>query len=714
MGRNNGRRKSPTRRRPRSNPRGVLSVTAHGYGFVQTAEGEYFIPASKMGTAFDGDFVEVAPAKVNREHRQDDKEHNRTGGRPTGRIVGVIVRNHESIVGRFEVAEPFGVVVPEDPRIPYDIFTLLKDNPQVNDGDLVRVRMVEYPTRHSAATGVVEEVLGREEDVRLDGELVIARHQLETTFSDGALAEAAEARVDADRALAAGYRDLRSRVLFTIDPEDAKDFDDAVSLDRVEYADEAGSDDAGALEPSTPSIVLKVGRGAWRAGAEGPVPRGAKWRLGVHIADVSHYVPWNSSLDLDARRRATSVYLADRVVPMLPEALSNDVCSLRAGEDRRAFTADLYLDAGARLVGAEIYPSLIRSRARLDYGSAQAVIEADRAGAPAPSSAADIAPEVSERIVTLAAIGRRRAALREERGGVDFDTVEAKVRLAGDGTPLEVTLRRKTEATSLIEEAMLLANEAVARSMDEAGFPSLYRVHEAPAADALAELVPLLQEFSAYRDLDVSAFVAGSPFVLQDVLDASKGRAEEELVTSLLLRSMKRAVYRPECQPHYGLASAAYTHFTSPIRRYPDLVVHRMLKARLFGRSGDFDQQRSALAWIAEHSSTMERTAEAAARESQEMKLCELLESEVGRQFDGVISGVATYGAFVRLACTAEGLLPVRCLGDEYFALDAVRRSLTGADSGRTFRLGQRVRVVLTAVDARRRRLDFRLARQER
>ncbi len=713
MGRNNGRRKSPTRRRPRSNPRGVLSITAHGYGFVQTAEGEYFIPASKMGTAFDGDFVEVAPAKVNREHRQDGKEHNQTGGRPTGRVVSVIVRNHESIVGRYEVAEPFGVVVPEDPRIPYDIFTLLKDNPHVNDGDLVRVRMVEYPTRHSAATGVVEEVLGREEDVRLDGELVIARHKLETAFSDAALAEAAEARVDADGALSAGYRDLRSRVLFTIDPEDAKDFDDAVSLDRVEYAGagDAAPDGADAFEPSTPSIVLKVGKGAWRAGAEGPVPRGAKWRLGVHIADVSHYVPWGSSIDLDARRRATSVYLADRVVPMLPEALSNDVCSLRPREDRRAFTADLYLDAAARLVGAEIYPSVIRSRARLDYGTAQAVIEADRATGQPPTGTLNVSPDVAERIVALAAIGRRRMALREERGAVDFDTVEAKVRLAGDGTPLEVVLRRKTEATSLIEEAMLLANEAVARSMDEAGFPSLYRVHEAPAADSLAELVPLLQEFSAYRDLDVSAFVSGSPFVLQDVLDAAKGRAEEELVTSLLLRSMKRAVYRPECQPHYGLASAAYTHFTSPIRRYPDLVVHRMLKARLFGRSGDFDQQRSALAWIAEHASAMERTAETAARESQEMKLCELLESEVGKQFDGVVSGVATYGAFVRLECTAEGLLPVRCLGDEYFALDSVRRSLTGTDTGRTFRLGQRVRVVLTAVDARRRQLDFRLAR---
>ena len=234
MGRSNGRKRPKTRRTPRSNPRGVLSVSARGFGFVQTAEGEYFVPASKMGTAFDGDFVEIAPSKVNRAHRQESKEHHETGGRPTARVVNVIMRNHETIVGRYEVAEPFGVVVPEDPRIPYDIFTRRSDAPHVNDGDMVRVRMVEYPTRHTAATGVVEEVLGREEDVRLDAEVVIARHKLETEFSSAALEEAAHAEVDVEGALAQGYRDLRELTAFTIDPDDAKDYDDAVSLERID------------------------------------------------------------------------------------------------------------------------------------------------------------------------------------------------------------------------------------------------------------------------------------------------------------------------------------------------------------------------------------------------------------------------------------------------------------------------------------------------
>lgn len=692
MGRSNGRKRPKTRRTPRSNPRGVLSVSARGFGFVQTAEGEYFVPASKMGTAFDGDFVEIAPSKVNRAHRQESKEHHETGGRPTARVVNVIMRNHETIVGRYEVAEPFGVVVPEDPRIPYDIFTRRSDAPHVNDGDMVRVRMVEYPTRHTAATGVVEEVLGREEDVRLDAEVVIARHKLETEFSSAALEEAAHAEVDVEGALAQGYRDLRGLTVFTIDPDDAKDFDDAVSLERVD-APHGGA-------PGT-------------TGETRPLPAGAVWRLGVHIADVSYYVPWNSSIDLDARRRATSVYLADRVVPMLPEALSNEVCSLKPHEPRRAFTVDLWLDDRARLLDADFYPSIIESRARLTYGEAQEAIDADRKGKELTSANGDLTDGIAARIVALAAIARKRSAARTARGGIDFETTEAKVRLAQDGTPLSIELRRKTDATSLIEEAMILANEAVASFMDDSRFPCLYRVHETPSADTLAELVPLLQEFSSCRDLDVSRFVAGSPQEIQRVLANTAGRPEEELVSSLLLRSMKRALYRPYCEPHFGLASVAYTHFTSPIRRYPDLVVHRMLKARLTKRGGDFDQQKSALSWIAEHASTMERTAEAAARESQEMKMCELLSSEVGSSFDGAISGVATYGAFVRLPCTVEGLVPVRSLGDEYFALDPVRRSLTGTDSGRVFRLGQKVRVVLVAVDARRRRLDFRLDRSE-
>lgn len=685
------RTRSHTRRHPRSNPRGVLSVRGGGFGFVQTAEGEFFVPESKMAGAFDGDLVEVAPLPVQGGRAKQPHERKgdlRAGEKPAARVLRVVDRAHDTLVGRYEVAEPFGVVVPEDVRIPYDIFTMRADNPDIEDGSLVRVRITTFPSRSTAATGVIEDVLGRADDERAAVDVVIARHKLETAFSEGALAEARDAVLDEDGALASGYRDLRDRFTFTIDPADARDFDDAVSLEPVE-ADAAPEQAAG--ERGT-GIRIVDERGF----------EAATWRLGVHIADVSHYVRWNSSLDLDARRRATSVYLVDRVIPMLPDELSGDLCSLKPDEARRTMTADMYLDDQARLVAYELYPAIIRSHARLAYEEAQALLDE-----PADDG-------LSRRLATLSRLAKRRFAAREKAGGLDFDSVEARVRLDDEGRPTGIDLRTKTDATSLIEEAMILANETVAQHLRDAKFPSLYRIHEQPSADSLAALVPVFQEFAWFGDIDQADFVAGEAHVVQRVLEASAGRPEGELVSSLVLRSMKRAVYRPACAPHYGLASDAYTHFTSPIRRYPDLVVHRMLKALIGGRPEKFDQETSALGWIAEHSSDMERVAEKAARESQELKMIEYLEQFIGRSFSAVVSGVATYGVYVRLDNTAEGLIPCKNLGSEYFALDPVQHRLTGQDTGTTYRLGQRLPVVLTAADPRARRLDFRPARPER
>ena len=277
--------------------------------------------------------------------------------------------------------------------------------------------------------------------------------------------------------------------------------------------------------------------------------------------------------------------------------------------------------------------------------------------------------------------------------------------------PIGVDLRRKTDATSLVEEAMILANETVAAHLCGAGFPGIFRVHERPAAESLEGLVPVFQEFSWFDAVDRNKLIAGDPRELQRILAVSANRSEGELVSSLVLRSMKRAVYRPVCDSHYGLASAAYAHFTSPIRRYPDLVVHRMLKAQIGRRPEKFDQEVSALSWIGEHSSDMEREAEKAARESQEVKLVEYMEQFIGRSFSATVSGVAAYGLYVRLDNTVEGLIPAKNLGAEYFAFDPERYRLIGQDTGTTYRLGQRVPVVLTLADPRSRRLDFRLAR---
>ena len=754
------RSKNHTRRTARSRPCGIMQVNPEGYGFVRTSEGEFFVPRSKLGGAFDGDLVEVAPLPANaaKGRSREGSGGGRYGHKRAARVAAVIERAHEVVVGRFEVAEPFGVVVPLDPHIPYDIFTPLSEAPDVEDGAIVRVRIAQFPSRNSAATGHVEEVLEHVDGLDEGVDAVVARHKFETAFSDAALAEACAASVDEVGALASGYRDLRDRFVFTIDPDDARDFDDALSIEQVE----------------------DQGR--------------SLWRIGVHIADVSHYVEWRSALDLAARRRATSVYLVDRVIPMIPEELSCGLCSLAPGEQRRSMTVDLYVDEWAQLVRYEIYPALICSNARLTYGEALEMLEgegedeaaageggkhtpcsgspalensplgcsrraelrAEHASRPqgsqgsccdnasgfepvaipenagrapravpqrsedclsteyAPHSRGQRETSLRKRLRQLSRFASLRHAQRERKGGIDFDQPEARVKLDEAGKPQGVELRRKNAATSLVEEMMIWANEVVAEHLARAKFPCAYRVHEAPDLEGLAQLVPIFEEFPWFERVDPVGFFTGDQRALQAAVSASRGRAEGELVSSLVLRSMKRAVYREKNCGHYGLASATYCHFTSPIRRYPDLMVHRMLKAELFGRPEKFDQMTTNLGWICEHSSGMEREADDAQRESEELKLAEYLQQFVGQSFSAIVSGVSQGGLYARLENTAEGFIPVRTLGDDYFSFDAARYTLTGEETGARYRLGQRIAVVLFAVDPRVPQIDLRLAQGSR
>lgn len=677
------RSKNHTRRVARSRPRGIMQLNPEGYGFVRTSEGEFFVPHTKLGGAFDGDLVEVAPlpANVSKGRSHEGFGGGRYGHKPAARVVSVIERAHEVVVGRFEAAEPFGVVMPLDPHIPYDIFTQLSEAPDVEDGAIVRVRIAQFPSRNSAATGHIEEVLEHVDGLDEGVDAVVARHKFETAFSDAALAEARGASIDEVGALASGYRDLRERFVFTIDPDDARDFDDALSIEQVE--------DQGRL----------------------------LWRIGVHIADVSHYVEWGSALDLAARRRATSVYLVDRVIPMIPEDLSCGLCSLAPGEVRRSMTVELYVDERAQLARYEIYPALICSNARLTYGEALEMLEGE--GEPAASEGGKHAQGQRETLIQphlrqLSRLASLRHAQRERKGGIDFDQPEARVKLDEAGRPQGVELRRKNAATSLVEEMMIWANEVVAEHLSRAKFPCVYRVHEAPDLEGLAQLVPIFEEFPWFGKIDPVGFFTGSQHALQQAVSASRGRAEGELVSSLVLRSMKRAVYREKNCGHYGLASATYCHFTSPIRRYPDLMVHRMLKAELFGRPEKFDQMTTNLGWICEHSSGMEREADDAQRESEELKLAEYLQRFVGQSFSAIVSGVSQGGLYARLENTAEGFIPVRTLGDDYFSFDAARYTLTGEETGARYRLGQRIAVVLFAVDPRVPQIDLRLAQGAR
>ncbi len=660
-------RQSGTRHTPRVHPRGIIRITSAGYGFVQTAEGEYFIPASKTADAFDGDTVEVSRLNP-REHKARNRERVLAADRMSARVVRVVTRAHETIVGHYEIAAPFGIIVPDDTRIHHDIFTIHDPESGIRTDDIVRVRIESYPNKREPAIGVVEEVLGHSGDAGMDIELIIARYKLETEFSSATLSEVASQSVQADHALLyEGYTDLRARTIFTVDPADAKDFDDALSFERV----------------------------------------GNLRRLGVHIADVSYYVGWGSSVDLEARRRATSVYLVDRVIPMLPEKLCNDLCSLCPGKDRRTLTVDIYFTDTTEVDHIEVYPAIISSCARLTYDQAQAVIDGSRV---IDGVDTDITHCIVDAIDEISILATSLTEARIKRGGIDFETQEARVLLDEQGVPYDVALRTKTPATSMVEEAMIAANEVIAQFLVNHNMPSVFRVHDMPSTDDLGKLAVVLQEFGYGKKVKLTAFAMGNPKAIQDVLAAAKGTSEEYLVTSMVLRAMKRAVYRPVCDPHFGLASLAYTHFTSPIRRYPDLIVHRMVKMALTKRSETFTQQRDNMPGLAEYSSKMERIAEKAARDSQELKLLELLETSIGKEFEGVISGVMAQGFFVRLDNTAEGFVSLRN-SQEYFSFDSVRYRLTGSDTNTIYRLGQNIRIRVRSVKPYERRAEFQLVK---
>lgn len=679
-----GRRDSKARRQPKVRPQGILELTAQGYGFVKTAEGEFFVPRSKTGGAFPGDLVELSILPSG----QRRKNHGRNSGlpdlnssshRPEARVAKVIMRAQPTLIGRYEIAEPFGVVIPENPAIHHDIFTLRKEAPWVHDGDIVEVGIIDYPTRNSAATGRVLRVVGHADDPHLDVDLIIAEYGLETKFSEAALEQANNCELNVADAFSKGYHDCTRDFIYTIDPVDAHDFDDAVSctFDGKEY------------------------------------------HLSVHIADVSQYVPFDTPLDHDAQKRATSVYLVDRVLPMLPERISNNLCSLVPKQKRLALTVEARLTAHGKVKSYDVYPSVIESKARLSYEQALILIDAindDEAlsafkFADTPMGAVPLDDttllSLKDSIKALSQLAETLFHNRYEAGCMDFDRVEARVKLDKDDHPVDIIYRKRTKATHAIEEAMILANELVAQWLGDKKLPCIYRVHDEPDLDGLRELYPILQELPAYKYLDKQRFVSGDPHTLQEVLAIADKLPEKELVNTLVLKSMKRALYQTEDRPHFGLALEHYCHFTSPIRRYPDLEVHRMVHQAIEGTSASYENQKISLPWLADHSSKMERTAEQAEQDSQTIKIIEYLEAFIGQRFEGVVSSVSTFGLTVRLNNSAKGLLPLDCLGDEYFAFDTTHHCLIGVDTGRKYALGQSLSVVIDEADHRRKKLTF-------
>ena len=646
---------------------GTLRVTKPGVATVETAEGSFRVARRGLREAMNGDEVTVSvfPAR---------------GGKKVALVQGVITRAQTTFLGRFELAGPLGAVVPLDARLGRDFFVVPEDTSParlgVGEGDVVVARIAEYPTRNSAAVVTIESRVGSSDELDLNVESVIASYGLATEFPPAALAQAEGIQAGVEEALKRepGRRDLRSLCCMTIDPTDARDFDDAV------YAAQ--------------------------------LPDGG-FELWVHIADVTHYVGWDTPIDNEAKRRTCSAYLVDRVLPMLPERLCNDVCSLRPREDRLAMSVRMELDDQGRLVSAEAMTSAIRSTARIDYDTVDALL-AGRVNASALHEDQRDAQTLEEALRVLDRIRGLRERIREERGSIDFDTVEPKVTLDEEGHPTGVIVRTRTRATGLVEEAMLLANESVARMLADREVLCAYRVHERPSPEDLRATVRPLMELglidgSAQRE----ALIAGEPEAINAVLDAARGTAGEFLASALLLRAQKRAIYMPTNQGHYALGAQAYCHFTSPIRRYPDELVHRALKALLAGTLGSKEQEQIAgqLPQLCATCSQMERAADGAARASQRIKMAELYADHVGEAFSGVVCGCERFGLFVMLDETcAEGLLPARALGGEWLEYDEDRMTLTGEESGRVWGMGTRVRVVVTETDIPRGRIDFALA----
>lgn len=695
-------RKGPTRSRHSARVTGTVRVTDAG-AFVETAEGMFRLTQRGIREAMNGDTVTVSL-------------HRGPGGGQRAVVESTLTRSTSTIVGTYDQTGPLGVIRPLDSRVKQDFFVLPRDTSAAREGvgvgDVVSARIVSYPSRYESGVATIERRLGGPDAPDLGIRCIMARYDLEDGYPEGAVNEAREAALDVDAALADPLRrDLRDRFLLTIDPVDARDFDDAISLER------------------TPKDT---------------------WKLGVHIADVSHYVAWDSSLDLEARRRSTSVYLADRVLPMLPEALSCDLCSLRPDEDRLAMTVDMELDRRGRVRSFSLFPSVIRSRIRLDYEAVDVLLDDDGADGGAAGEPADGARAAAEKRALDAcaaargakvdlktflreadALAQLRVGIRHARGAIDFDTVEVHALLDDAGMPERIVCRARTRATSLIEEAMLLANECVASWLADRGLDAAFRVHEPPSPDDLAGAAKVLCEIGAIDRGQAAGIKAGDPAAIEAAVEASRTSGFAPLVNALLLRAMQRAVYRPHNLGHYALGADAYCHFTSPIRRYPDLLVHRELKRALaqerLGRaaarertpyltgSGDSSLVR-VLPQLCRHASTRERIADAAAHASQKVKVAQYYQERVGERFSGSVSWIDTMGAFVRLDETgAEGLVRLSALGgDEWWDLDEDLFVLQGSASGRTITLGTRVIVEVLGTDPVRGHLDFKLIHASR
>lgn len=631
---------------------GTLSQHKKGFAFVRPIiEGteDVFIPPNKINKAMDGDTVRVKVTK--------DRD-----GRLEGEVKTIVTRAVTQVVGTYTEARHFGFVLPDDKRITQDIFIPKGRNLGAVEGHKVLVEITEYPDGTNNPEGFVKAILGHKNDPGVDILSIIYQHGINIEFNEATIEEANQVPDEISPNDLENRVDLRKQLTITIDGADAKDLDDAISVEKLDNGN---------------------------------------YRLIVSIADVSHYVTEGSALDADAFERGTSVYLVDRVIPMIPHRLSNGICSLNPHVDRLTLSCDMEINTEGKVIKHEIYQSVIHSDERMTYDNVNKILEDQD----------EILIHEYQHIVEMLRHAKDLAdilkSMRVKRGEIDFDLTEAKIMVDEVGVPKDVLIRNRGLGERLIESFMLIANETVAQHFHEMQVPFIYRIHEEPKADRLKRFFEFITNFGV--------LVKGGtenihPKTLQNIGKEIKGKPEELVISTLMLRSMQQAKYSDESLGHFGLSAEYYTHFTSPIRRYPDLIVHRLIRKYLIEHSMNTAQKEKwadQLVDIAEHTSKRERRAIEAERDTDDLKKSEYMIQHLGETFDGIITSVANFGMFVELPNTIEGMVHNSNMTDDYYRFEERHMALIGERTGKVFRIGDKVKVKVVNVNVDERMIDF-------
>ncbi|GFH90872.1 ribonuclease R [Lachnospiraceae bacterium] len=630
--------------------KGIFISNARGFGFVEIEgmETDLFIPEEYVNGAFHNDTVQVRLLE------------EKSGKRQEAEVIRILSRGTTQVVGTFQKGKNFGFVVPDNMKLATDIFIPIEWSKGAMDGHKVVVDLTSYGDERKSPEGKVTEILGHVNDPGVDILSIVKGFDIPMEFSEKVMKQANRIKLEVSEADMLGREDLRDMMMVTIDGEDAKDLDDAVSLSR----------------------------------------EGEDFLLGVHIADVTNYVQENSALDREALKRGTSVYLVDRVIPMLPHRLSNGICSLNEGVDRLALSCLMKVSPDGEVKDYRIVESVIRVDRRMTYTSVKKILE-DKD--QEERTKYEVFVPMFEEMEALSKILR---AKRKKRGAIDFDFPETKIILDKEGKPLDIKPYERNTATKIIEDFMLLANETVAQHFYWLEIPFVYRTHDNPDPDKINQLGIFISNFGLGIK---TAKEEVHPKEIQKLLGKVEGTPEEALISRLALRSMKQARYSIDCTGHFGLACSYYCHFTSPIRRYPDLQIHRIIKEHLRERLREerILHYEAILPQVADQSSKMERRAETAERETNKLKKTEYMEEHIGERFEGVVSGITGWGIYVELPNTVEGLIHVSDLEGDYFYYDEANYEMVGRDTGKKYKLGQRIAIIVAKTDQFNRTVDF-------